>query len=100
MNGRAWNSMDDGMRISYITGAADAFRFSGYAEFDSFFHALTTGENSKALSHFYDEPENALIPIIDALGIVTMKTKGASPAEIATATAKFRRLATKPSKDQ
>jgi hypothetical protein len=98
MNGRAWNSMDENMRVSYVTGASDALRFSKYADYDSFFRALTAGENSKALTRLYDEPANALIPIIHALGIVVMKTRGASSEEIAVATAKLRRLAAEPPK--
>jgi hypothetical protein len=84
-NGYAWNSFPstDVQRI-YLAGVSEALIHEVPDVFQKKYMAgnLTTADVQVLISNFYTERANLLIPIIEALHIVSMKTHGASQAEI------------------
>jgi hypothetical protein len=48
---------------------------------------MTFGEISKSMDHFYGEPENLILPVIDALELFAEKVSGATPEAITTTVA-------------
>ncbi len=56
-----------------------------------YFPSTTTlGETAKGLNHFYEEPENLILPAIDALEVFTLKVNGATQESVATKLAAYR----------
>ena len=56
---------------------------------------LTFNENAQALDRFYDQPENRMIAIVDALKVVAARSKGASEDAVQAMISGFRALASK-----
>jgi hypothetical protein len=48
---------------------------------------VTFGEIAKGLDHFYEEPENLILPLIDGLELFAQKVNGAAPEAITTTVA-------------
>jgi len=98
-NGRAWSTMTEGERHAWLLGfkngifVAEAIAHpQGRTEpspLEKFLSAayggsaLTLGEQVQGLNHFYqDTPENAPVPIPDALRYVTAKANGATQSQL------------------
>jgi hypothetical protein len=54
---------------------------------------LTFGEIADAIDHFYSEPENVLVPVSDAISVVSFKASGTSGSDLEDLVTKLRRLA-------
>ena len=78
INGRYWNVMSSDAKLAYLLGCSEALIEEAKSEFVKKYKPgeLSTGEVRTAMDRFYAEPENALIPVIDALKIVAMKANG------------------------
>lgn len=97
-NGYAWNSFPsvDVQRI-YLAGLSEALIHETPAVFENKYMTgnLTTADVQVLISNFYTERANLLIPIIEALHIVSMKTHGVSQVEIDKAIQLWRGVANK-----
>lgn len=51
---------------------------------------LSMGEIIKGVDRIYDDPENLILPIVDAFDIFAAKAKGANPAGVQALAAKHR----------
>ena len=108
-NGRAWIDSDEGTRVAFLMGYSDhhivfadaPIRDNGIRskypsadsqESDWWPAHLTFGEISKAVTKFYDEPENVRLPIRYALCITALRVRGTAPSEIERLTAFYRAL--------
>lgn len=65
-------------------------RLAPYKE-DEFFPKVPFGDITKGLDRFYQEPENLMFPICDALRIFKIKVVGATQAEVEAKIASIRR---------
>lgn len=104
INGRGWLALSDSEKLTWVGAFNDgvmvtrafATRESQKEIDENLVCRLTLGEVRSALNHFYtDTPENGPIPISGAWIIITMKTQGASSAEIEKTIAKFRAVYSK-----
>ncbi|HEX4137021.1 MAG TPA: hypothetical protein VHY84_20590 [Bryobacteraceae bacterium] len=86
INGRAWRSMPDAAKITYVVGALEGAMSASPAEYAAKYMLgeLKTGEVRDAIDRFFAEPENILINVIEALHIVAMRVMGASQQSIDT----------------
>jgi hypothetical protein len=88
-NGRFWRAAGDVAKVSYMQGIVAALsrvKFRSLngpcdAESDRVLKAYMLPQGAVAdaeegVDRFYEEPENLLIPIIDALEIVSAKARG------------------------
>lgn len=55
--------------------------------------SLTIGEITGAIDRFYSEPENVLVPVSDAISVVSFKAGGTSASDLDELVTKLRRLA-------
>ena len=51
---------------------------------------MSFGEIVKGMDRFYEEPENLILPVIEAMEIFTLKANGASPDRVEKKLAGFR----------
>ena len=105
-NGRFWKAMNDGQKLAYLVaykdGLVEGFIASGERDVkdlksnvDALLpRNLTHRETLQAVTRFYDTPENAPIPIRDALEIVVLKADGVAQVVIDEVIADDRRKAT------
>jgi hypothetical protein len=84
INGRMWRIMSPDSKLMYLTGVAEGMiRLSSKQFSDSYKPGeLNAGEVREAVDRFFSEPENVLIPAIDALHVVSMKADGRPQPEI------------------
>jgi len=105
MNGRAWRGFSLDIKTAYLEGVNAALgeavvrtletpcEAQGKGVFDA--HraiGFTRGETIEGIDRFYDQPENLLITIIDALEIVSAKARGV-PHDVIEAKISARRRA-------
>jgi hypothetical protein len=85
-NGRAWTSMTDDMRMSYLIGYLDACVIANPAStvvIDAF-HCCKYSEISSGITRFYStEPAYARIPVPIALRLFLDRAKGVPAEKIA-----------------
>ena len=121
LNGRFWNQTPPDARIIYVAGLRDGLDrgigqavsymksiWKNYGQCSSptatvnitepvvkseYLASLTYSDIVKALNKFYAEPENILIPIVEAQRIVIMTFDGESDREVKEATSYLRRAA-------
>lgn len=95
LNGRAWQSLAPDTRFLFIYVINESFTRAEQKEkqFQYIPESLSFGETMESLNRFYAEPENRLIPIMDALHIASDKAKGVAQPEIDRQIAGQRRLA-------
>jgi hypothetical protein len=55
-----------------------------------FSSTMTFGEIAKGLDHFYGEPENLILPVVDGLELFALKVNGTTQEAIATKVAAYR----------
>jgi hypothetical protein len=105
-NGRVWRGMPKDVKLGYMEGVeaglAAAFmqeintpcesQGKGILQAHSAIN-FTQAEVIDAVDHFYDQPENLLIRITDALEIVAAKTRGVPHDVIETKISERRRAA-------
>ena len=107
INGRGWRVFSPDSKISYIEGVkaglgmavvrtpvdspCDVLNKGTVAAFSA--EGFTQGEILEAVDRFYDQPENLLIKITDALEIVSAKARGVPQDVIETKTSQRRRAA-------
>jgi hypothetical protein len=84
INGRVWNAISNDAKSFYLIGVAEGIIRESPAVFKKKYTVgtLSTEEVRIAIDRFFAEPENLLIPAIDALRIVAMKINGALQPEI------------------
>lgn len=107
-NGRFWQEMTSASRLYFIMGFHEAVGDAVYAgieegvkidfkradkEVNFFFPHLSFGEVVKGVDRFYDDPENAPIPIFNAFRLFTYKAKGGTPREYESSLAEARQQA-------
>ena len=91
LNGRAWLSWDDGMRLGFVIGIAELHMIANENLPIVWFKGKpANGEVMKGLQDFYQEPANARIAILEAISVVAMKFNGESSKNIDDATAILR----------
>jgi hypothetical protein len=97
INGRAWNEASKDAKLFYLMGVAEGIVRVSPDVFTKTYMAgtLSNDEVRTAIDRFFGEPENLLIPIIDALHIVSMKTNGALQSEIDTKLSVLRAMSIK-----
>lgn len=94
-NGRSWASMSESMKLGFVVGCGEGLAFAEMRKFGEQFPSKSTnGEIVKGLDKFYDEPANAPIPIVGALGVFAAQVRGASASEITEMIESLRRVAT------
>jgi len=94
LNGRAWRTFSEEGKLAYLEGVTSAFGtayqralhtpcenqtallLDAYREV-----GFTEGETMASLDHFYEEPANLLIGIVDAVEIAAAKARGV-PQEV------------------
>ena len=99
LNGRFWRILSGSAeKLLYLNGSRDAFLVSPpSADTGTYFpQILTVAEFSAGIDRFYEEPANRPIPIIYAMGFVTMKADGVDPIEISKSLARTLRLIADP----
>jgi hypothetical protein len=104
-NGRLWASMSPDIKTMYLTGIKDILIATKPPEESQYLPGrYSVGEIAKSIDHFYDSPENTLIPVVFALRVCVMKFNGASPALIDAVVTGMRRAlaeeAAQPKKDR
>ena len=95
-NGRAWLGMHATERVVFITGAREALAASPAIIPLYFPKNLNAGEFSSALDSFYGDAESVPIPIIYAMGLVTLRANGAPPSVFAEMLASTKRMLAQP----
>lgn len=84
-NGYAWNAFGSAeVQRIYLAGASEALIREAPAIFEKSYTTgnLTTADVQVLVTNFYSETANLPIPIIDALHVVSMKTRGVSQEDI------------------
>jgi len=87
MNGRFWKTLDDGEKLAFVVGYANAIDFVSYKATSTFpdyrsFNgkfwpsSLIYGEVKSALDRFYETPENGQIAVAPALQVVAARSTG------------------------
>jgi len=104
-NCRFWMRLSVESRSAYLLGVGDGFE-AGLATSEEtqkryterwaryFPKGRTTAEVERGLDAFCSAAENAIVPIVHGLQVVTMKANGADPTEVETRAAFLRRVAT------
>lgn len=84
INGRGWNAISSDGRTLYLRGVSDGIIRESSDAFKKKYMCgtLSTAEVRTAIDRFFSEPENLLVPVIDALHIVSMKVNGGLQSEI------------------
>ena len=82
LNGRWWHIMDNDQRFAYVLGYGDAAQMM--TNWPNYFPVLpTTFEDViKGVNRIYEEPENLVLPISDAIWLFTLKAKGYSKQRV------------------
>jgi hypothetical protein len=104
-NGRLWASMSPDIKTMYLTGIKDILIATKPPEESQYLPGrYSVAEITKSIDHFYESPENALIPVVFALRVCVMKFNGASPALIDAVVTSMRKAiaeeAAQPHKDR
>lgn len=83
LNGRGWQAIAPGAKFIYVFGVSEGLLAEARSSRANYLpDNLVLAEIQQGVDRFYIEPENILIPIIQALKIVTMKAAGASQSDI------------------
>ena len=83
VNGRYWTGIDDMQKLAYLVAykeASEAYHQSDTGYFPC--SPVILGDILKGIDRIYSDPENLVLPVVDALWIFTAKTRGSSPREI------------------
>jgi hypothetical protein len=104
-NGRLWASMSPDIKTMYLTGIKDILIATKPPEESQYLPGrYSVAEITKSIDHFYESPENALIPVVFALRVCVMTFNGASPALIDAVVTSMRKAiaeeAAQPHKDR
>jgi hypothetical protein len=80
VNGRGWKACDEKFKIGYLIGLYEAFATTvSAADYANYYHSkLSFSEIAKGIDKFYEESENALVPVIGARAYVISKAAGVS----------------------
>src|SRR6266436_1301392 len=90
-NGRFWKALSNEGRLYYVIGFSDGVVSSSLEAIATYIPNATYGETVEAIDRFFAEPENAAIPVRDAVRVFRMKLNGASPERIEEEKAAIRR---------
>jgi hypothetical protein len=106
LNCRAWKGSGDALRIVYVTAGMEMLlrvlmdterdqeavkaSFGKYMPYD-----LKVEEMRDGTTQICAQPENAMIPVVDALKLLSLKTRGSSPSELEEALATSRKASSK-----
>ncbi len=93
-NGRMWAALAPPARLTYLSGMRDVVLLLAPPEADAFFAGdFSPAEIAASIDSFYLVPENARIPVVEAIQICIAKFKGGTAASIESATVDARQRA-------
>jgi hypothetical protein len=100
LNCRVWQTLSPDSKLAWTVGAVEGFYYGSGEDHDktAWYKGsakLLYPERSAGLDALCGNPENAIVPIVWAMRIVSMKGQGDSPSSIADAEAELRRNAAK-----
>jgi hypothetical protein len=84
-NGIGWKGSEQMSKLNYVLGVRDALLMTGKGriEHDRYFaKGLNNGEIVTAIDRFYEEPENLLMIVINALQFISLKARGILPTDL------------------
>jgi hypothetical protein len=91
LNGRFWDTLSSTSKLFFIMGFDDAIGTVYPNSERVYFSKVPYSDIVKGVDRFYQEPENLMFPVSDALQIFTIKANGATQAEVEAKMAEFRR---------
>jgi hypothetical protein len=81
-NGNLWKVSSPDGKLGYVSGIYAGLQVESPTKITDYFAAVSFGEVVLHLDRFYQEHENALIPVAFAAGFVRQKISGLDPEDI------------------